>query len=74
MNFIPVYDGFTVAPSTFMATDIASYISGGKSLAWINSAYPTGLQDVYGAAAQKYYDGISDRAAFAAELEGAWLE
>jgi raffinose/stachyose/melibiose transport system substrate-binding protein len=74
MNFIPVYDGFTVEPSTFMATDIASYISGGKSLAWINSAYPTGLQDVYGAAAQKYYDGISDRAAFAAELEGAWLE
>jgi raffinose/stachyose/melibiose transport system substrate-binding protein len=74
MNFIPVYDGFTVSPSTFMATDIASYISGGKSLAWINSAYPTGLQDVYGAEAQKYYDGISDRAAFAAGLEAAWLE
>jgi raffinose/stachyose/melibiose transport system substrate-binding protein len=74
MNFIPVYDGFTVSPSTYMATDIASYIAGGKSLSWINSAYPTGLQDVYGAAAQKYYDGISDRAAFAAELEGAWLE
>jgi raffinose/stachyose/melibiose transport system substrate-binding protein len=74
MNFIPVYDGFTVSPSTFMATDIANYISGGKSLAWINSAYPTGLQDVYGAAAQKYYDKKSDRAAFAAELEGAWVK
>jgi raffinose/stachyose/melibiose transport system substrate-binding protein len=74
MNFIPVYDGFTVSPSTYMAQDIASYIAGGKALAWINSAYPTGLQDVYGAAAQKYYDGISDRAAFAAELEGAWVK
>jgi raffinose/stachyose/melibiose transport system substrate-binding protein len=74
MNFIPVYEGFTVSPSTFMATDIANYISGGKSLAWINSAYPTGLQDVYGAAAQKYYDGKSNRSAFAAELEGAWVK
>lgn len=74
MNFIPVYDGFTVSPATFMAQDIASYIAGGKSLAWINSAYPTGLQDVYGAAAQKYYDGLTNRAQFAAELEAAWVE
>jgi raffinose/stachyose/melibiose transport system substrate-binding protein len=74
MNFIPVYDGFTVSPATFMAQDIANYIAGGKSLAWINSAYPTGLQDVYGAAAQKYYDGITNRADFAAELEAAWVD
>jgi raffinose/stachyose/melibiose transport system substrate-binding protein len=38
----------------------------------VNSAYPAGLQDLYGAAAQKYYDGVSDRAAFASELEAAW--
>jgi raffinose/stachyose/melibiose transport system substrate-binding protein len=74
MNFIPVYDGFTVSPATFMANDIANYIADGKSLAWINSAYPTGLQDVYGAAAQKYYDGVTNRADFAAELEAAWVE
>jgi raffinose/stachyose/melibiose transport system substrate-binding protein len=74
MNFIPVYDGFTVSPATFMAKDIANYIAGGKSLAWINSAYPTGLQDVYGAAAQKYYDGKTNRAQFAAELEAAWVK
>jgi hypothetical protein len=43
-------------------------------LAWINSAYPTGLQDVYGAAAQKYYDGKTNRAQFAAELEAAWVK
>jgi raffinose/stachyose/melibiose transport system substrate-binding protein len=74
MNFIPVYDGFTVEPATYMAKDIARYISEGKTLQWVNSAYPSGLQEAYGAAAQKYYDGVSDRAAFAAELEASWAE
>jgi raffinose/stachyose/melibiose transport system substrate-binding protein len=72
MNFIPVYDGFTVTPSTFMSQKISEYVVAGKTLQWVNSAYPAGLQDLYGAAAQKYYDGVSDRAAFASELEAAW--
>jgi raffinose/stachyose/melibiose transport system substrate-binding protein len=72
MNFIPVYDGFSVSPETFMAQKIAEYIAAGKTLQWVNSAYPAGLQDAYGAAAQKYYDGVSDRAAFAKELAAAW--
>jgi raffinose/stachyose/melibiose transport system substrate-binding protein len=72
MNFIPVYEGFEVQPATYMAQEIAKYIAAGKTLQWVNSAYPAGLQDVYGAAAQKYYDGVIDRAAFAAELEAAW--
>jgi raffinose/stachyose/melibiose transport system substrate-binding protein len=74
MNFIPVYSGFTVAPETFMAAEISEYVNAGKSLQWVNSAYPAGLQENYGAAAQKYYDGNSDRAAFAAELEAAWVK
>lgn len=74
MNFIPVYDGFTVEPTTFMAKEIADYIAAGKALQWVNSAYPSGLQEIYGAAAQKYYDGVIDRAAFAAELEAAWVQ
>jgi raffinose/stachyose/melibiose transport system substrate-binding protein len=72
MNFIPVYEGFEVQPTTYMAQEIAKYIAAGKTLQWVNSAYPAGLQDAYGAAAQKYYDGQIDRAAFAAELEAAW--
>ncbi|AXE54725.1 ABC transporter substrate-binding protein [Aurantimicrobium sp. MWH-Uga1] len=72
MNFIPVYEGFEVEPATYMAQEIAKYIAAGKTLQWVNSAYPAGLQDAYGAAAQKYYDGQIDRAAFAAELEAAW--
>lgn len=74
MNFIPVYEGFTVEPTTYMAKEIAKYIADGKNLQWVNSAYPSGLQEAYGAAAQKYYDGVIDRAAFAAELEAAWKQ
>jgi raffinose/stachyose/melibiose transport system substrate-binding protein len=74
MNFIPVYDGFTVTPATYMAAEIAEYIAAGKTLQWVNSAYPSGLQECYGAAAQKYYDGISERADFAGELEACWTE
>lgn len=74
MNFIPVYDGFEVTPATYMAAEIADYIAAGKTLQWVNSSYPSGLQEAYGAAAQKYYDGVSDRAAFADELAAAWAE
>jgi raffinose/stachyose/melibiose transport system substrate-binding protein len=74
MNFIPVYSGFTVAPETFMAGVISDYVNAGKSLQWVNSSYPAGLQENYGAAAQKYYNGVSDRAAFAEELAGAWTK
>lgn len=72
MSFIPVYDGFTVSPTTYMANEIAEYINAGQSLPWINSYYPAGLQDVYGAASQEYYDGVIDRATWATKLEGAW--
>lgn len=74
MNFIPVYEGFSVTPSTFMAAEIAEYIAAGKTLQWVNSAYPAGLQEAYGAAAQKYYDGVIDRQQFADELEAAWVQ
>ena len=73
MNFIPMYEGFTVSPSTFMAQEIATYIAGGKTLEWMNSYYPAGLQDVYGyEGGQPYYDGVLDRAGYASVLEGAW--
>jgi raffinose/stachyose/melibiose transport system substrate-binding protein len=73
MNFIPMYEGFTVAPSTFMSQDIANYIAAGKTLEWMNSYYPAGLQDVYGyEGGQPYYDGVLDRAGYAEVMEGAW--
>jgi len=73
MNFIPMYEGFTVSPSTYMSQDIAKYIAEGKTLEWMNSYYPQGLQEVYGReGAQRYYDGVDNRAAFAAVMERAW--
>jgi raffinose/stachyose/melibiose transport system substrate-binding protein len=74
MNFIPVYKGFNVTPSTYMAAEIAKYIADGKTLQWVNSAYPAGLQECYGAAAQKYYDGKTDRPTFAKEMEACWVK
>jgi raffinose/stachyose/melibiose transport system substrate-binding protein len=73
MNFIPMYEGFTVSPETYMSQDIARYIAAGKTLEWINSYYPAGLQDIYGKeAAQPYYDRVMNRDAFAAVMERAW--
>jgi len=72
MSFIPVYDGFTVSPTTFMANEIAQYIAAGKTLEWMNSYYPAGGQNLYGDAGQKYLTGKTNRAAFASELEAAW--
>ena len=73
MSFIPVYDGFTVTPSTFMAAEIAEYIAAGKTLQWVNSAYPAGLQECYGAATQKYYDDVIDRDGIATEMAACWV-
>lgn len=74
MNFIPVYSGFKVQPSTLMAQQIAQYIADGKTLEWVNSLYPSYLQKAYGAAMQKYYDGQTDRAGLASELQASWKQ
>lgn len=72
MSFIPVYKDFTVEPNTFMAKEIAKYISNAKTLEWMNSYYPAGGQNLYGDAGQKYITGKTSRAQFATELEKAW--
>jgi raffinose/stachyose/melibiose transport system substrate-binding protein len=72
MSFIPVYKDFTVEPNTFMAQEIAKYISNAKTLEWMNSYYPAGGQNLYGDAGQKYITGKTSRAQFATELEKAW--
>ena len=72
MNFIPAYKGFKVAPKTFMAQKIAEYVNAGKTLEWINSYYPAGGQNLYGASSQKYITGKINASAYAAEIEAAW--
>ena len=72
MNFIPAYKGFTVSPSTYMAKEIASYVAAGKTLEWMNSYFPAGGQELYGASSQKYMTGKINAKQYAAELEAAW--
>ena len=72
MNFIPVYKGFTVKPKTFMANEISKYVVAGNTLEWINTYYPAGGQDLYGASGQKLMAGKISGVDYAAELEKAW--
>jgi raffinose/stachyose/melibiose transport system substrate-binding protein len=72
MNFIPVYKGFKVQPKTFMAKEISSYVVGGKTLSWMNTYYPAGGQDKYGASGQKLMTDTITGEQYATELQDAW--
>jgi len=72
MNFIPVYKGFTVKPKTYMANEISKYVVAGNTLEWINTYYPAGGQDLYGASGQKLMAGKISGTDYATELEKAW--
>ena len=72
MNFIPVYKGFKVEPKTFMAKEISTYVTSGRTLDWMNTYYPAGGQDLYGASGQKLMANVITGAQYAAELEKAW--
>jgi len=72
MNFIPVYKGFKIEPKTYMAREISKYVTGCKTLEWINTYYPAGGQDLYGASGQKLMTGAITGEQYAAELQAAW--
>jgi len=72
MNFIPVYKGFTISPKTFMAKEIAKYVNADKTLEWINTYYPAGGQDLYGASGQKLMAKKISGTEYGNELEKAW--
>jgi raffinose/stachyose/melibiose transport system substrate-binding protein len=72
MNFIPVYKGFKIKPETFMAREISSFVTKGKTLEWINTYYPAGGQELYGASGQKLITDNITGAEYATELEAAW--
>ena len=73
MGFIPVYSGFKVQPATSMARDIAKYVGAGKTLEWINTYYPAGLQETVGKVSmQQYFTDKISSAELAKAIEGAW--
>ncbi len=72
MSFIPVYKGFKVQPKTNMAREISAYVTAGKTIEWINTYYPAGGQDLYGASGQKLMADAITGQQYADELEAAW--
>jgi len=72
MNFIPIYNGTKLKATSFMAREIATYVKANKSLEWINTYYPAGGQELYGASGQKLITDKIDGAQYAAEIEKAW--
>jgi raffinose/stachyose/melibiose transport system substrate-binding protein len=73
MGFIPVYKGFKVQPATSMARDIAKYVDGGKTLEWINTYYPAGLQETVGKVSmQQYFTDKINATDLAKAIQDAW--
>jgi len=73
MGFIPVYSGFKVEPATNMAREIAKYVGAGKTLEWINTYYPAGLQETVGKVSmQQYFTDKISSTDLAAAIQAAW--
>ena len=75
MGFIPVYKGFKTEPATSMSRDIAKYVNAGKTLDWINSYYPGGLQEEVGKVSmQQYFTDKISSADLAKAIQDAWKD
>jgi len=73
MNFIPVYKGFKIEPKTYMAKEISKFVVGNKTLDWMNSYYPAGLQEEVGKVSmQQYFTDKISSADLAKAIENAW--
>jgi raffinose/stachyose/melibiose transport system substrate-binding protein len=72
MGFIPVYNGTKVKPATYMSQVIAKYVGANKVLDWMNTFYPAGGQDLYGASGQKLMAKKITATQYAKELQNAW--
>jgi len=73
MGFIPVYKGFKTEPATSMSRDIAKFVDAGKTLDWINTYYPGGLQEEVGKVSmQQYFTDKISAAELAKAIEDAW--
>jgi len=73
MGFIPVYGKWNVPPSTFMSKKIAEYVAANKTLEWINTYYPAGLQETVGKVSmQQYFTDKISSTDLAKAIQDAW--
>lgn len=73
MGFIPVYGNWNVPPSTFMSKEIAKFVAANKTLEWINTYYPAGLQEAVGKVSmQQYFTDKISASDLAKAIQDAW--
>ena len=73
MGFIPVYGNWKVAPTTYMSQVIAKFVAANKTLEWINTYYPAGLQEEVGKVSmQQYFTDKISATDLATAIENAW--
>jgi raffinose/stachyose/melibiose transport system substrate-binding protein len=73
MGFIPVYANWNVPPTTFMSKEIAKYVAANKTLEWINTYYPAGLQETVGKVSmQQYFTDKISASELAKAIQAAW--
>jgi raffinose/stachyose/melibiose transport system substrate-binding protein len=73
MGFIPVYGQWNVPPSTYMSKKIAEYVAANKTLEWINTYYPAGLQETVGKVSmQQYFTDKISATDLAKAIQDAW--
>jgi raffinose/stachyose/melibiose transport system substrate-binding protein len=73
MGFIPVYGNWNVPPTTFMSKEIAKFVAANRTLEWINTYYPAGLQEEVGQVSmQQYFTDKITSAQLASAIQAAW--
>ena len=73
MGFIPVYKNWKVPPTTYMSQVIAKFVGANKTLEWINTYYPAGLQEEVGKVSmQQYFTNKISATDLATAIQNAW--
>lgn len=72
LNFIPVYDNFTVKPEDSLSLSILNYMNENRTLEWMNLYYPADGWPAMGSTMQKYISGNTDREGLIQEFENYW--
>ena len=73
MGFIPVYKNWKVPPTTYMSQVIAMFVGANKTLEWINTYYPAGLQEEVGKVSmQQYFTNKISATDLATAIQNAW--
>jgi raffinose/stachyose/melibiose transport system substrate-binding protein len=72
--FTPVYKGFAIQPSNPTSRQIVSYMKNGNTLERMSDYFPAGITSKFGAAMQRYLNGVSNRKDVADAFAKDWVD